>query len=696
MESLNLFKASKSKENIALIILQEIEDLLNVSFTHNASSEELIQHEEKISFSNSNEEQLRTGLSALAKFHAASVAHINSKSKMNNLSEIEILREDPFCQNNWVKIYSSVVKLFMDMKVRYPHTFLDDISVQDIEKEFIKITEKLKKIDDCTKTLINGNYSHYNLIFNKMNNDCLIKDFSYVAYESPLFDVFHYVSSISSISNWEVNTKNAEVLYYNFLHNEMKKFKIEIITAFPKEEYEETYKLMVPIMKIIFLIGKIHKKTFVQLAETMSILNLNPLQGNHSVISFEDCYLVFEKLKVEKFPLNAFSTKPQTGRNGFLGEHHDMIIEVGKYEKIVKKFFVKAIPHCKALQDFAKTVGSFFKETMFYSRYIPLLKENGIFVLDKVVPECYFADEYKYIILDNLKTYKYTTISPRLEMSHEVTSGVIKILAKLNASCIILEELIERKTGYKYRLLDDFEKELKEAFYSSEPVIEAHRNSGKGGMTALVEIVHFNDEIDHSTFKKLAEEACDEQVNFAKPSEKWRNTLCHGDFWTKNFMIKFEENKVKDVMMIDFQTYRYGPPAQDLMAFIYLNTTRKTRQEHMKNWLDYYYKVFSENLQDYSIDVNNILPRKDFDESCMFYKKFAITQSITHFQIILVPPEIIDPLLENNERLHNIFFGSRYDLVKSVWQMDEVYRTKLTENLVELRRCLVDKSKIYV
>ncbi|XP_044750473.1 uncharacterized protein LOC123310857 [Coccinella septempunctata] len=431
------------------------------------------------------------------------------------------------------------------------------------------------------------------------------------------------------------------------------------------------------------------------LAEILNVLNLGHNMAIQSAISFEDCYMVCKNLKMGKFHLTSFNTNPQAGRNGFLGEHHDMTIEIEKQGRQSKrKFFLKGIPHCEAMQEFAKTVGSFFKETMFYSRYIPLLKEHGISVLERVVPECYFADECKYIVLNNLKSYGYTTLSPRLEMSNEIILGVIEILAKFNVSCIILEELIERKTECKFRLPDRFERELKEAFFSTEPIIEAHRNSGTGGMAALTDIINFNDGVDQSIFKILAEEACNEQLHFAKPSKKWRNTICHGDFWTKNFMIKFEENRVKDVMMIDFQTYRYAPPAQDLMAFIYLNTTRELRQKCMSNWLNYYYKVFSENLRIYSIDINKILPENEFNESCKFYEQFAITQSITHFQIILVPPKIIDPILEDQAKAREIFFGSRYNLVKMVWPMDDVYRKRLTDSVTELRRCLIAKSEM--
>ncbi|XP_045470051.1 uncharacterized protein LOC123677525 [Harmonia axyridis] len=714
MNQLEQFKVSHLKENILQVILKELEGIYNVNFTPEIyfASRELIVFDQEPTLLLSldySENQFKIGLSTLAKFHATSVAYTSSRVRNHNIDNIDILQENPLDEKNITEIYSLISKYITGLTEIYPETFIDDISLQDIEEKFKVISRKLNKLQECKKTLINGNYRYQNLIFNAINTECKIGDFSYAAYQSPLFDVFEYISSFSTKSNWRSITERTRILYYELLQNEMKKLDVDISEAFPKKEYEETFELLSPIMKIIHYLKPIHEKfkyydlitdnnisdlcsSYIELSEILNVLNLKYNRTIHSIISFEDCYMVFKKIKNNAFKLCSYETKPQQSKNGFLGEHHDMTIEMGKQgEKHIKNFFLKAVPQCEALQEFEKSVGSFFKETMFYSRYIPLLREYGINILDKVVPECYFADKYKYIILDDLKSYGYTTLSPRSEIKNEVVLLTIKILAAFNASCIILEESIEKKTGYKYRLPDEFGQELNEAFYSLEPVIETHRNSGKGGMTALTELIYFDNGRDYLPFKSLAEEACNEQVYFAQPSKKWRNTLCHGDFWTKNFMIKLEENQVENVMMIDFQTYRYAPPAQDLMAFIYLNTSKKLRDRFMNDWLDSYYEIFAENLHNYSININNILPRKDFDESCQFYKQFAITQSITHFQIILVPPEIIDPLLQDEMRAREIFLGSRYNLVKMVWQIDEIYRQKITESVEELESCLITK-----
>ena len=86
--------------------------------------------------------------------------------------------------------------------------------------------------------------------------------------------------------------------------------------------------------------------------------------------------------------------------------------------------------------------------------------------------------------------------------------------------------------------------------------------------------------IPKHVFMEKILDALDEQKLFAKPSTKFRNTICHGDPWTKNLMFKFDDRDVKCVM-VDFQSYRYCPPGQDVMAFLHLTTDKKLRDDHL-------------------------------------------------------------------------------------------------------------------
>ncbi|KAL3282903.1 hypothetical protein HHI36_006061 [Cryptolaemus montrouzieri] len=696
----HLFKGSYSKETLTHTIFEDIHNILGVSLSF--TPEVYFSNEHMTVFNldsayiqdSYSTEHIDVGISVLAKFHAVSLAYIRSKSihKRFDLENIKIFQDDPLSTKNLNIIIDSIWEMLNNVRETYPNTFLDDINVQDVQKALNKLRKDLEHLDKCDKVLINGNYIFNHLLFCP---DCKVGDFFHTSYQSPLFDLFQYVSSYSSEKNWQNNSEKSKYLYYEMLQAELTKYNI-IGLVF--QEYTRTFELLKPFMRLLFYLGNIKQplcetSNILNLLEILNILNLSKTGLVEHVISFNDCYKIMTNLKMETPKLESFKTKTQHVRNGFLGQHYDLEIELNCNSQLTRHpLFLKAIPKSEALQEFANTVGSFFKETRFYDRYIKLLEDYNIDILIDVVPKCYFADEFKYIVLENLVARGFSTLSPRDNIQNETMTEVIKILVKLHASCLILEELIGRKTGEEYRLFNDFIREFKEPFYSSVPVIDSHKNSGRGGLEALVELV-IEDEREMIALKKLVVEACKDQNDFAKPSTKWRNTLCHSDLWTKNFMVQVEDNQVKNVMIIDFQTYRYAPPAQDLMAFIYLNSCKLMRDKHLNSWLELYYELLTENLRDYGIDIKSILSKRDYKESCEFYEQFSVTQSITHFQVILAPSDILEPLLLEEESCEKIFFGTRYDLVMKVWEHDELYRKRLTEAILELKKCLISKQK---
>lgn len=76
------------------------------------------------------------------------------------------------------------------------------------------------------------------------------------------------------------------------------------------------------------------------------------------------------------------------------------------------------------------------------------------------------------------------------------------------------------------------------------------------------------------------------------------NVMIHKDLWMNNIMFKHNGEEPTNALIIDFQCLRYGPPAFDLMVFLYLTTVRKFRKRHERDVLRHYFDIFSETIDE--------------------------------------------------------------------------------------------------
>lgn len=82
-------------------------------------------------------------------------------------------------------------------------------------------------------------------------------------------------------------------------------------------------------------------------------------------------------------------------------------------------------------------------------------------------------------------------------------------------------------------------------------------------------------------------------------------TLCHGDLWTNNIMMRYDNTEVlKDVLLIDFQFSNWSSPAVDLHYFLQTSlTTELQLNVHVLNKLvQYYHSILKEMLKKLKYD----------------------------------------------------------------------------------------------
>jgi len=148
-------------------------------------------------------------------------------------------------------------------------------------------------------------------------------------------------------------------------------------------------------------------------------------------------------------------------------------------------------------------------------------------------------------------------------------------------------------------------------------------------------------------------------------------------------MFRKEENGNVDAMIVDFQLARYGPPAHDMMMFLHLVQTREFRQKHEQEIFDRYYQRLSQELSAEGLDINNILPKQEWNDSIKYFREYAILTSISYFQLILAPSDISAAFLSSSELFDACMNIDRSELIIACFQKDEIYRSRMIEAIRE-------------
>uniref|UniRef100_A0A1B0GL90 CHK kinase-like domain-containing protein n=2 Tax=Lutzomyia longipalpis TaxID=7200 RepID=A0A1B0GL90_LUTLO len=82
--------------------------------------------------------------------------------------------------------------------------------------------------------------------------------------------------------------------------------------------------------------------------------------------------------------------------------------------------------------------------------------------------------------------------------------------------------------------------------------------------------------------------------------------LTHVDFWTKNFLYKYNETSGKpiDVLFVDLQHSCYTSPANDLQYFLSISPQNHVREQHREELVRIYYESFAATL--YELNYSKI------------------------------------------------------------------------------------------
>lgn len=416
-------------------------------------------------------------------------------------------------------------------------------------------------------------------------------------------------------------------------------------------------------------------------------------------ITAKECEeIVRQKLKTNRFKILNFKLQGLDTRNGFLGEHRRLLIQIEDEHGQPKDLFcfAKYLPENQAQIDFAIICGVFKKEVFVYDEIFPKFESCGIQYLIGIVPECYYTKDDYILVFDDVTKKGFQPISKYdyLDLDHVMVT--LKSMVKMHASSLIFEDKMSKKLRRNYRLLDEYEDYFYETFY----VQETGHKGGQGvhaalnGMyTGFTLFPEENYDFKNEEFIRNVKELCSDIFELAKPSKKYRNVFCHGDLWTTNIMIKYRNKKPEDCIMLDFQTVRYCPPAHDFMSFLHLTTEKKFRDEHVSTLQKVYYEELKSLLQEHGISLKEILTFEEFIQSCEEQKRFAVVQRVTYVQLTQAQESWLTEYIKDTDRWNEALYEDRSTMVIENCETDSHYKEVFSEALKEFNEIAQSQSK---
>lgn len=166
------------------------------------------------------------------------------------------------------------------------------------------------------------------------------------------------------------------------------------------------------------------------------------------------------------------------------------------------------------------------------------------------------------------------------------------------------------------------------------------------------------------------------------------NVVVHKDLWINNILYKYEKGEPTNALLIDYQCARYGPPTFDLTAFLYLNTTRKFREENEGQVFDHYFETFSSALEDATKKRLDALgyDKEDFLSWCEKSRMFGAFEALAIFPQVLMDAKTAEQVFDDPETFMKIVEEDRSGPVVAYAEKYPAYRERnlqVSEEFVE-------------
>ncbi|KAM7362730.1 uncharacterized protein ACRADG_013298 [Cochliomyia hominivorax] len=308
---------------------------------------------------------------------------------------------------------------------------------------------------------------------------------------------------------------------------------------------------------------------------------------------------LFEDILKRDFPhyqkTTKFIVRPavKTGEN-FMTIMLRVTIEFEEKSNVIKNktsYMVKIKPAPERLQFMIKEWKIFLKEHTTYSKYITAFEKyyrnvgSNIKLAPRLLEPSKNIDD-DVLILEDLRLKGFENFNRHLGLDLEHTKAVLKKLAQFHAA-----------SAHHFLKAGPYMEIFNKCLPTDVDLHEDHRNNIN---RIFLENLHLYGDFQY--MKEKLKNFSETQPDPFQLASDWKinkfNVLNHGDCWTNNIMFQYNQNgKITETLLIDFQTSRYGSPAQDLYYFLLSSTNFEIKLKYFDYFIFYYHQQLKTHLE---------------------------------------------------------------------------------------------------
>ncbi|XP_075982268.1 uncharacterized protein LOC142980649 [Anticarsia gemmatalis] len=287
------------------------------------------------------------------------------------------------------------------------------------------------------------------------------------------------------------------------------------------------------------------------------------------------------------------------------------------------KMVAKTAPTTDEVNDKSQNVLQLFKnEHIMYTEILPKmtqLQKNANIPEEEQLryPKCYGSlseQPNQVLLLEDLKTSDFMNLDRFESLSNETVRSVLKNFAQFHSlSYVLRKKEPETYNNFKSNLIEF------PMTYIVDKMKADFQGDDDGPLSVLenpehVELLRHTIADTNSLWDKLSEDDTDNKYS----------VITQGDSWTNNIMFRFEDNKLAESIMIDYQLSVNSSPVYDIMFMIFNCTDHETRSQNFHDWMDYYYSELEKSLSNFNLEAEHVYPRDELSADLKRYGKFML------------------------------------------------------------------------
>ncbi|CAB3225489.1 unnamed protein product [Arctia plantaginis] len=321
-------------------------------------------------------------------------------------------------------------------------------------------------------------------------------------------------------------------------------------------------------------------------------------------------------------------------------------------EKGTLQMIAKIASTNETARQMSMTPIAFRNEQVLYTEVFPIFEQLQ---RDAGIPEsehlkyakCYGAQldqPHEVILLEDLKISQFEMLDKFKPLSSDCVKHVLKNFAILHSlSYVLKHKNPEKFNALKENLVNSFE------LMAGNDLMKMYFMGIENDTLSILE-----DPAHISCFKSKFTDAFNSGAKLSKSDTNCKyNVIQHGDPWTNNFLFKYQDGKVVDSVMVDYQQTKNYTPVTDILGLIFNCTDYETRKQNFYDWIDYYHSELDQSLANFTLKANYIYPRDKLDADLKRYGKLMFGLCVLMASMMSRKSEEASKLMEGMMNLDN-------------------------------------------